>query len=113
MPLIRWPRPRVESAAPVTRCTEYLLYSPNNQANFAVLFPKPLGVASEKERPPLGLCPRYILHIGAGAQHLPRTGRQFSATLVSTQKCPIKSPAQAGASRQMRRGLSIRPGTLR
>jgi hypothetical protein len=41
MPLIRWPRPRVESAAPVTRCTEYLLYSPNNQANFAVLFPKP------------------------------------------------------------------------
>jgi len=48
MPLIRWPRPRVESAAPVTRCTEYLLYSPNNQANFAVLFPKPLGVASQK-----------------------------------------------------------------
>ena len=48
MPLIRWPRPRVESAAPVTRCTEYLLYSPNIQANFAVLFPKALGVASEK-----------------------------------------------------------------
>jgi hypothetical protein len=39
---------KVESAAPVTRCTEYLLYSPNNQANFAVLFPKALGVASEK-----------------------------------------------------------------